>query len=291
MDYSKFEYTLNKHIFGSEKLNLLKKIADKPERYVGLFRPTKPYAKILQNLLQSHEIKFGDAMEDFITLLLEEKGFVVLNKKIENEDGKSLSLDQYFSKEGHYYFMEQKMRDDHDSSKKRGQIANFLEKLDVLYKKHGKDVSAIMYFMDPDLQKNKNFYKEELKEIKQTYEIEVFLYYGDEFFVDFLKDGDMWDKILLWLKKWKNKIPDIPEVNMDSDPSASASEIKELGIRYWRKIIREERLWEEGIISTLFKKGDTLRHIIKEYKKSDLPAYKNIATQLEEKCVKYFDSW
>nr|WP_240658196.1 hypothetical protein [Helicobacter pylori] len=33
---------------------------------LGIFRPTKPKTKLLQNLLTSHEIKFGDAFERLI---------------------------------------------------------------------------------------------------------------------------------------------------------------------------------------------------------------------------------
>lgn len=64
MDYSKFTEILNKHIFEGEKKDLLKKIAENPERFIGLFRPTKPHAKILQHLLQSHEIRMGDAEQE-----------------------------------------------------------------------------------------------------------------------------------------------------------------------------------------------------------------------------------
>ena len=47
MNYSKFSAILNKHIFEGEKKELLIKLAKNPERFIGLFRPTKPEAKIL----------------------------------------------------------------------------------------------------------------------------------------------------------------------------------------------------------------------------------------------------
>lgn len=47
MNYDKFCAILNKHIFEEEKKELLRKLADNPERFVGLFRPTKPGAKVL----------------------------------------------------------------------------------------------------------------------------------------------------------------------------------------------------------------------------------------------------
>jgi len=66
MEYKKFKQIFNETIFEKSKADLLEKIANSPTRYIGLFRPTKPKAKILQNLLQSHEIRFGDAFEHFI---------------------------------------------------------------------------------------------------------------------------------------------------------------------------------------------------------------------------------
>jgi hypothetical protein len=42
MEYSKFIKILNDKIFLETKADLIRKFADYPERYVGLFRPTKP---------------------------------------------------------------------------------------------------------------------------------------------------------------------------------------------------------------------------------------------------------
>lgn len=124
MNYENFCAILNKHIFEGERKELLQRIADNPERFIGLFRPTKPGAKILQHLLQSHEIRMGDALEEIIEKILEDIGFEILSKSMVNEKGEELSLDQYFTGSGRYYFIEQKVRDDHDSTKKRGQISN-----------------------------------------------------------------------------------------------------------------------------------------------------------------------
>lgn len=132
MGYKDAIAILNRHIFEGDKRSLLEKIARNPERYIGLFRPTKPRAKLLQNLLQSHEIRFGDAMESLIEAMLADVGFSILPNNLESSDGDSLSVDQYFANEETHFFMEQKVRDDHDSTKKRGQIGNFETKLNIL---------------------------------------------------------------------------------------------------------------------------------------------------------------
>lgn len=81
MDYSLFKQIFNETIFEKSKADLLEKISNSPSRYIGLFRPTKPKAKILQNLLQSHEIRFGDAFEHVIEEYLKIKGCIYPLKK------------------------------------------------------------------------------------------------------------------------------------------------------------------------------------------------------------------
>ena len=287
MDYKKFCSILNKHIFEGEKRELLKNIAERPERFIGLFRPTKPGAKILQHILQSHEIRFGDAFEELIGEILRELGFSILNKSIVGENGDSLSLDQYYEDKGVYYFIEQKVRDDHDSTKKRGQISNFETKLETLYKKHKDKLVGIMYFIDPDLSKNKNYYLPELKRLSEFYGVKTHLLYGKEFF-DYLGKPDLWEQILSWLKQWKDSLPEIPEIDFDKTPEESFEEIKELPIRYWRKLLENEKLWVEGIIKAVFKNGDTLKLILGYFEKRHDRPYKELAGSLNNLFKKYY---
>jgi len=78
LNYDVFKTILNKRIFGGDKLDLFKKISESPQRYIGLFRPTKPKAKLFQNLLQSHEIKFGDALENIFEEILKDLKYTIL---------------------------------------------------------------------------------------------------------------------------------------------------------------------------------------------------------------------
>ncbi|GAH64729.1 unnamed protein product, partial [marine sediment metagenome] len=211
MNYEEFCEILNKHIFEGEKRDLLKKLADRPERFMGLFRPTKPGTKILQHLLQSHEIRFGDAMEELIDAVLRDLGYSILPKAIQNSDGERLSIDQYFTDDNIHYFIEQKVRDDHDSTKKRGQINNFEKKLEILHGIHGDQLVGIIYFIDPDLSKNKNFYLQELEKLGGFYGVELHLFYGKELF-KYLESSTTWDEMMGWLTQWKNDLPDLPEI-------------------------------------------------------------------------------
>ena len=287
MDYKKFCLILNKHIFAGEKKELLKKIAERPERFIGLFRPTKPSAKILQHILQSHEIRFGKAFEELIEEILRELNFSILNKSIVGKNGASVLLDQYFKDKEIYYFIEQKLRDDHDSTKKRGQISNFEIKLETLYKEHKDKLVGIMYFIDPDISKNKNYYMWELKRLSEFYGIKIHLFYGKELF-DYLGKSDLWRQILSWLKQWKDNLPEIPEIDFDKTPHESFEEIKELSLQYWRKLLENEKLWTEGIIKAVFRKGDTLKLVLDHFKNQKDRPHKKLANLLDKLLIKYY---
>lgn len=282
MDFYEFCQILNKHIFKGEKKDLLRKIAEYPERFIGLFRPTKPQAKILQNLLQSHEIRMGDALEEIIEKILEYSGYENLPKNLTTEKGENLSLDQYFRKNNVFYFVEQKVRDDHDSSKKRGQILNFKLKLNTLYKKHQNKLIGIIYFIDPDFSKNKNYYQKEIEILKSSYDIEIYLFYGCEFF-RFIEKEEIWNDIIDWLKEWKSNLPESAEVDFDASPKESFDEIKDLDLRYWKKILYNDKLWEEGIIKVLSKDGKVLKLLLDYFKKKDFHPYQQLARKLEER--------
>ena len=291
MNYNKFCEILNKHIFEGEKKELLIKLADRPERFVGLFRPTKPGAKILQHLLQSHEIRFGDAMEELISEFLKDWGFTVLPKIIVPDPANprnTLDIDQYFTDGETYYFIEQKVRDDHDSTKKRGQISNFEAKLEYLYRKHGQNLIGIMYFIDPDLMKNKNYYTEELNKMANTYGVDLHLLYGKELF-EFFDKLDVWNDLLSWLTLWKDSLPELPEINFDNNPQDSFNEIKDLEIRFWRKILENEKLWEEGIMLAIFRNGETLRLLFEFFSGKEERAYQKLAEMIKQKLENYYE--
>jgi hypothetical protein len=288
MDYQEFAQVLNKHIFYGNKRELLVRLASNPERFIGLFRPSKPSTKILQHLLQSYEIRMGDAFEEIIGLVIQGQGYILLDKNIQGENNELLRLDQYFTDGKKYYFIEQKIRDDHDSTKKRGQMQNFEKKLKALYREHGTNLVGIMYFIDPDFSKNKNYYQEKIRALRGEYEqVELHLFYGKQLF-EYLGIADFWDEMLRWLKKWKEDLPEIPETNFDANPYESFMEIKDINVRIWQKIISNDKLWEEGIIKALFRTGDTLNLIHKEFSKMEGKVYKRLASDLNEKLVKYY---
>ncbi len=282
MDYNLFKQIFNETIFEKSKADLLEKISSSPTRYIGLFRPTKPKAKILQNLLQSHEIRFGDAFEHVIEKYLQIKGCKILQKRFTNSDGDVLNIDQCFKKGNKVYFIEQKVRDDHDSTKKRGQIQNFEKKLNAVLKEYGeKNLIGIFYFVDPDLIKNKNFYSDELEKMTNDYNVKTHIFYGKELF-NYLDYSGIWNEILEYLAIWKKEIPELPEINFDLDAYHTFEEIKDLKPLVFRKLLENEEIFNE-IVLTLFPEKKTLKLLYEYYSSKQETIYRTIANKLKER--------
>ena len=278
MDYNKFESIFNKEIFEQSKPKLLETIAKEPNRYIGLFRPTKPKGKLLQNLLQSHEIRMGNAFEVLLEEYFKISGYSILQKNYTSE---KLDIDQCFKKDDTIYFIEQKMRDDHDSTKKRGQIDNFEKKLNLMIKNYPNEkLIGIFYFIDPDLRKNENYYKSELSKMTTDYKVNLHLFYGKELF-DFMNISDIWYEILEYLKKWKDSIPDLPELNFDLEPEQTFNEIKDLSPAIFRKLFENSEVFND-IVLTLFPEKKTLNLLLNYFKqKNNNAIYRTLSNNLE----------
>lgn len=279
MDYNSFKKILNEQIFENSKADLVEKVAMNPDRYVGLFRPTKPKAKILQNLLQSNEIKMGDALE-----ILFEEYFKLLNFKILEKKIDDLSLDQLFTNGKIIFFVEQKIRDDHDSTKKRGQIENFERKIEVLLNKlkiPENSLRAFMYFVDDSLVKNKNYYLEELSKIHRDYNVSCTICYGKDFW-DSINHSDIWEEVLIYLERWKKEIPDMPSINLDENPEKSFEEICNLKPIIFRNLFSDERICEE-ILPIIFSENKTLTLLKNEFleRGKSQTIYKSLAEKID----------
>ena len=177
---------LEKHIKTGDDfyLSLLENIIDNPLRYCGLFRLSNAKSKVVQNVTQSREIKFGDIFEELTSICIERLGYTNLIKKLKvNDTDEVLNLDQFFKDDDdNYYLVEMKIRDDHDSTKKRGQYQNFHKKVELVRNTFPKvHIDASMWFVDDSLVKNKKYYLCEMQ--NENFENTLLhLYYGSEFF-------------------------------------------------------------------------------------------------------------
>lgn len=285
IDYNYFQESLNKKLFEDSYSDLVRKIADNPERYIGLFRPTKPKTKLIQNITQSHEIRFGDALEYIFERYFERLGFRLLNKVVVDDIGNTLNIDQLFQKGDTIYMIEQKVRDDHDSTKKRGQFDNFENKYSVvssIYK--GKTVVPIMWFIDDSLTKNKGYYQPEMDRMSRDYGCHAYLFYGCQLFDRFggISDisAEMWDETLEYLQRWKETLPDMPEINFDLNAEDVFEEIKNLNTSVYRKL-----LWNDDVIEQIFPiifPEHTVLRMLRNYFNSKYETiYRNLARRID----------
>ena len=289
LDYDFFVKELNDALFEGSYADLFSKIAASPDRYIGIFRPTKPKTKLIQNITQSHEIRFGDALERIFEFYFEKIGFEILPKRItseETKDSKEYNIDQLCKKGDTIYLIEQKVRDDHDSTKKVGQFSNFEAKyFEISRKYENYKVIPIMWFIDDSLKKNKNYYNEQMEEMHKYYGCSPLLYYGAEMF-SFDENGiqdfprEMWVEIIEYLTKWKKTLPDMPEVNFDVNYKEAFEEIKDLSPSIYRKIFSNDGI-KEQILPIIFSKGIVLKMLKDYFEKKNINVYTNITKDID----------
>ena len=266
MTQEKFNEIINRKIFEENLTHLLIKIAKYPDRYVGLFRPTKPYSKIIQNISQSYEIRFGEALENIFEEYLLEAKFEILPTKIKLANDRTYNIDLLFKKNDTIYMVEQKVRDDHDSTKKRGQYMNFSEKYEIienLYKNH--KIISIMWFIDASLTKNKKYYSKEIsKEVLQKDIDSLHLAYGEDFFTieNTLFEISFWCDFISKLTTCKQNIPDFPNVNFDDDSSLDdiihQISPNKTSNTIWKKLFEDDRIVND-IFPVIFPTGASLK--------------------------------
>lgn len=291
VDYSEFKNILNKKLFENGFSDLLCKIADNPDRYIGLFRPTRAKTKLIQNITQSHEIKFGDALEVLVEIYFQRIGFELLPKRIVLDNGEVLSLDQLFRKGKTIYLIEQKVRDDHDSTKKRGQFNNFEDKYYWVSKQYNDHcVIPIMWFVDPSLRKNYRYYTYEMDKMAHDYGCSPCLFYGNELFAE--NGGieefphSIYNEILNYLKIWKEELPDMPEVNFDIDSVNNFQEIRDIKSSIFRKLLDNEDIITQ-IFPILFPEKKVLSLLRDHFATQGGIINQTIATKIHNACQLY----
>jgi hypothetical protein len=87
---------------------------------------------------------------------IRESGYTPLSKTLKSEGSRKLACDLLFESPDGFsvLLVEQKMRDDHDSSKREGQFANFKLKIEAVRERYeDSNLHAVMYFVDPNQKK------------------------------------------------------------------------------------------------------------------------------------------
>ncbi len=114
--------------------------------------------KIMHTTLQSLDIKFGYFLEDVINeIIYSKEGVSALERKVKNNEGEVLEYDSHFKYDETEYILEIKKRNNHDSTKKVGQMKNLIEKYTL---SNYENKIVILYFIDESYgRKNHNYYQ------------------------------------------------------------------------------------------------------------------------------------
>lgn len=142
-------------------------------RLTTQFMPFSFEDKLKQYYFTSQAVCFGNALEEIFHVFLEINGAAFLDRHYVAQH----DCDQLFTYLDKVVLIEQKVRDDHDSSKKVGQITNFKAKKDALQQDF-KNFYCSSWFIDDGLIKNRSYYSGELTdpyELCYGAEIESFL--------------------------------------------------------------------------------------------------------------------
>ena len=262
LSYEEFNSYFEKRILDGDDFydSLLMGVINNPTRYCGLFRLSNARTKLIQNVTQSHEIKFGDIIEEITTEYLKRLGYRNFNKNLgKDENGDELNVDQYFTDNSKVYVVEMKVRDDHDSTKKRGQYMNFHKKVDLVRKKHPSEfVVGAMWFVDDGLVKNKKYYQGEM-DVENFSSSELHLYYGSEFFNSLKGGREAWAELIGHLTRYRianmNHDIEIPDFGT-SDAILKA--LLRLDDKSWKKLMSNDPKYDL-LRKELFGNGDNLK--------------------------------
>lgn len=227
MEHSTFKQICEDTISQNALADLLRTLANSPFRFTGLFRIARPRTKISGFLTHRQEIQLGGAIEQVYEVLLEERGFQQLEIELTDGNGNTLQADQIArSPEGHIILIEQKLRDDHDSTKRRVQIQNFREKAASLRQQHPQDlILGFFHFEEVEPQKNKRYYEREIRRIEAEIEnMKMHLTYDGEIFRT-LEIPEAWDELLGHLERWRQTREGNGLRDFDEDPERSLAEI------------------------------------------------------------------
>ncbi len=180
MDIKKIKKIFKRH-FGEKICDFIinKSIKKEAETFDLLYNP--PFSnkyRIIGSIFTTSNIRYGDFLEEVINEFLKENGANLV--KSEN----SKYYDLFFEKNNKLYVGEIKIRDNHDSTKKVGQIENLILKAKIEKTSNkNREVIAIMNFISPFDKKNHNYYKNRLTDaVREKYFDDFKVFFGDELF-------------------------------------------------------------------------------------------------------------
>ncbi|WRC99771.1 type II restriction endonuclease [Helicobacter pylori] len=142
---------------------------------------------------------------------------------------------------------------------------------------HGENIQGYFYFIDESLNKNQNYYKEELQKLSVDYGVPLKLCYGNGLF-ESLNIPQVWDEVLNHLARWREILPDLPGLNFDENPLESFREIKDLVPSVYRKLLDNDGIF--NLVLILFPEQKVLKMLAEYFKQQNKTIYQQLASKL-----------
>ncbi len=132
------------------------------------------------------------------------------------------------------------------------------------------------------MNKNQNYYKEELQKLSVDYGVPLSLCYGKELFEN-LNILQVWDEVLNHLARWRETLPDLPSLNFDENPLESFEEIKDLAPSVYRKLLDNDGIF--NLVLILFPEQKVLKRLVEHFRQQqqNKTIYQQLASKLEER--------
>ncbi|GAA8607728.1 hypothetical protein HpBT318_04850 [Helicobacter pylori] len=130
------------------------------------------------------------------------------------------------------------------------------------------------------MNKNQNYYKEELQKLSVGYGVPLSLCYGKELFEN-LNILQVWDEVLNHLVQWRETLPDLPSLNFDENPLESFEEIKDLAPSVYRKLLDNDGIF--NLVLILFPEQKVLKRLAEYFRQQNKTIYQQLASKLEKR--------
>ncbi len=132
------------------------------------------------------------------------------------------------------------------------------------------------------MNKNQNYYKEELQKLSVGYGVPLSLCYGKELFEN-LNILQVWDEVLNHLARWRETLPDLPNLNFDENPLESFEEIKDLAPTIYRKLLDNDGIF--NLVLILFPEQKVLKKLVEYFRQQqqNKTIYQQLASKLEKR--------
>lgn len=272
MKYNTYKEILDQHLIIDDVTSFVKSLVKDStsfKRITTSFNIKSFEERLSGSYLTSISIKLGDALEDAFKEYLKEKGAIFLARDfVPHKD-----CDQIFQYNDIIFLIEQKIRDDHDSSKKIGQIENYNNKKNIIASKVDKYFSCC-WFIDPDFVKNKNYYISILNKDELYYGAEIENFLKDKVFHDDRCNG-FFEEFLTYIEKYTNEfsIFDISNLTIN---------YKDFSVTELYRLLNTTRHIDK--VATIFFNGTIPFKEIYDYveKSRSVPCKENFKTLLKE---------